>query len=127
MHANRRRRDLLLSVAAVIGWVTFQSSASANHAWGPYHWARTANPFTVKLIRHLTSKWSPYLDLASAAWTTSSKLNTTIVAGANDAATRQTCPTVVGQVSVCNYAYGQGGWLGLATIWLDGNGHITQG
>jgi len=25
------------------------STASATHSWGGYHWARTANPFTIKL------------------------------------------------------------------------------
>jgi hypothetical protein len=34
---------------------------------------------------------------------------------------------VNGQIRVCNASYGQNGWLGLATIYLDGNGHITKG
>ena len=28
----------------------FVGAATANHSWGNYHWARTSNPFTLKLI-----------------------------------------------------------------------------
>jgi hypothetical protein len=34
---------------------------------------------------------------------------------------------VQGQMRVCNAAYGYNGWLGLATIGLDPNGHIDRG
>jgi hypothetical protein len=128
MQTNRFPRALAVSmVAVVLAWAAFQTNLSANHPWSNFHWARTANPFTVKLTRHLTTTWSPYLDLASAAWTTPVKLNTTILVGVSDAPTRQTCPTVNGRVAVCNYAYGQTGWLGLASIWIDGNDHIVRG
>ncbi len=36
------------------------------------------------------------------------------------------CLTTSGRVAVCNYRYGQNGWLGLAQIWITGS-HITQG
>lgn len=120
------KRFLTAGLLTALAWATFPSSASAGHSWSAYHWARTSNPFTVKLVAKLTSTWRPYLDLASAAWTTVSTLNTTIVAGANDAASRQACATVAGRVVVCNYTYGLTGWLGLASIWLDANSHITQ-
>lgn len=127
MKANRVSRRLAVSAMAVFAvWGTFQSDVFATHSWSDYHWARTSNPFTVKLVRHLTTTWQPYLDLASAAWTTASKLNTTILIGANDSTTRQACPTVSGQVAVCNFPYGATGWTGLATIWFDGNHHIIQ-
>jgi hypothetical protein len=121
------KRIFVVGLLTTLAWATFPSSASATHAWGNYHWARTSNPFTLKLIAKLTSTWRPYLDLASAAWTTASKLNTTIITAANDAASRQACSTVAGRTVVCNYAYGATGWLGLANIWLDANHHITQG
>jgi hypothetical protein len=128
MKTNRFPTTLAVSLVAVLAaWITFPSNVSASHTWGNFHWARTANPFTVKLIRNLTTTWRPYLDLASAAWTTPTKLNTTIVAGLSDAITRQTCPAVSGRVAVCNFTYGLTGWRGLATIWFDGNNHITQG
>ena len=30
-------------------------------------------------------------------------------------------------VRICNLAYGNTGWLGLASISLDSNGHIVKG
>jgi hypothetical protein len=127
MQVNTLTRTVAASAIAVgLAWGAFPSTASATHSWGDFHWARTSNPFTIKLVRHLTSTWSPYLDLASAAWTTPSKLNTTIIVGANDSLTRQACPTENGRVAVCNYPYGVNGWIGLATIWFDGNHHITR-
>ncbi|MFH0343848.1 MAG: hypothetical protein ACHBNF_17395 [Chromatiales bacterium] len=122
-----RNRLLTAGLLTALALATVPSSASAAHAWGSFHWARTANPFTLKLVRKMTSTWYSYLDLASAAWTISPKLNTTIVLGANDAASRQACATVAGRTVVCNFPYGLTGWLGLATIWLDGNNHIVQG
>jgi hypothetical protein len=121
------RRVLTVGLLMALAWATFPSSASAGHRWSDYHWARTSNPFTVKLVAKLTSTWRPYLDLASAAWTTVSTLTTTIIAGASDAASRQACATVVGRTVVCNYTYGATGWLGLATIWFDAEHHITRG
>jgi hypothetical protein len=127
MFITFRKHLLTAGLLTALVWATFLSSASAGHPWGAYHWARTSNPFTLKLVRKLTSTWHPYLNLASAAWTTSSTLNTTIVTGASDATSRQACATVAGRTVVCNYPYGLTGWLGLATIWLDANDHIIQG
>jgi hypothetical protein len=126
---KRFRRGLAAStMAGLFVTAAFQASVFASHPWGLYHWARTSNPFTLKLNRHLTSAWRPSLDLSSEAWTTASKLNTTIVTGlVSDATTRQNCPTVNGRVAVCNYTYGTTGWLGLAQIWVDVNSHIYKG
>ena len=46
--------------------------AYANHSWGTYHWARTANPLALKLGNNLTSAWNGFLPTASADWTLSS-------------------------------------------------------
>ncbi len=97
-------------------------TASANHSWGGYHWARTANPFTLKLGDNLSSNWKSYLGTASTDWSVSSVLDTTIVPGQAKAS----CKPISGRVEVCNKAYGNNGWLGIAQIWVSG-GHITQG
>jgi len=113
-------------IVGLLGWLVlavFTSSAHASHAWGNYHWARTANPFTLKLGDNVSSAWDVYLTGASADWSASSVLNTTIVAGGT--AVRRCRPTS-GRVEVCNYTYGNNGWLGLAQIWASGS-HITQG
>lgn len=96
--------------------------ASANHSWGSYHWARTSNPFTLKVVDAVSSTWDPYLDEAIADWTPSSVLNLTRDGtGTNP----KKCTAIPGKILACNAAYGQRGWLGIASIWANGN-HITQ-
>ena len=108
---------LLVSIGA------FATTAHANHAWGEYHWARSANPFTLKLGDNMSSTWDPYLAVASSDWSASAVLDTSIVPGQGFA---RLCRAVNGRVEVCNSKYGNNGWLGIATIWASGN-HITQG
>jgi hypothetical protein len=116
----------LLTLAAVaITASVFATAASANHSWGGYHWARTSNPFTLKLGNNLTGVWPSYLNTTSSDWSKSSVLDTTIVAGGS---AQKHCRATVGQDEICNGTYGNTGWLGVAQIWLArGSLHITQG
>ncbi|MEK7215504.1 MAG: hypothetical protein AAB289_07915, partial [Chloroflexota bacterium] len=45
--------------------------AEADHSWGNYHWARTANPFTLTLGDNVSSAWDSYLATASTDWSLS--------------------------------------------------------
>jgi len=99
------------------------SDASASHSWSTYHWARTANPFTLALGRNTTGDWTDHLATTSTKWSDSAVLDTAVVAGST---TGRKCRPSSGTVQVCNAAYGTNGWLGLAQIWLSG-GHIYQG
>jgi len=99
--------------------------ALASHA-GQYHWARQNPSFTLKLVSKLTGNWNPSLDLASAAWTTTGKLDTVIVSGPADPTSRFLCAPVPGTTVVCNYTYGLTGWSGRADVWSDSRGHITR-
>lgn len=105
------------AAAATIG------TASANHAWGNYHWARTANPFSLRLGDNVGGPWDAALASASTDWSMSSVLNTYIVAGKS---VPSTCAGSTGRVEVCNYVYGSTGWLGIAQIYASGS-HITKG
>lgn len=104
----------------LVGRVT---PANATHSWGNYHWARTANPFTLNLGDNVSTSWDTYLATASADWSFSSVLDTMIVEGGTSV---RRCRPTKGKVEVCNYRYGNNGWLGLAQIWVTGD-HITQG
>lgn len=95
----------------------------ADHDWDGYHWARTANPFTVRLDNNVNSTWLPYLREAAADWNASSVLNTSVVDGSYGS--RASCTPAAGRVEVCNEAYGQNGWLGVASISVNGR-HITS-
>ncbi|MBI3685151.1 hypothetical protein HY250_01985 [Candidatus Azambacteria bacterium] len=114
-----------LAVAALFVAVAgFASIAFATHSWGTYHWARTANPLALKLGDDVSSAWDAYLATASSDWSAApAVLGTTVVAGSSDP---KKCRAVSGRVEVCNRIYGNNGWLGVASIWVNGN-HITQG
>lgn len=113
-----------LAVAVLLGAVGIPS-AQATHAWGSYHWARTANPFTLKVVDSVTASWDSHLDTAISDWSASSVLNLTKEAGATGSTDRRRCRPAVGKIRACNYTYGNNGWLGLAQIWASGS-HITQ-
>jgi hypothetical protein len=121
---SRSTRLSVFGVAAIAVSLLAPGLASANHSWGGYHWARTANPFTLKLGDNVTSAWDGYLATTSSDWTQSSVLNTTIVSGASKG---RTCKGTTGRVEVCNGAYGNNGWLGIASISITGGVHITKG
>jgi len=92
---------------------------------GNYHWARTTPQFTLKLGNNLTTTaWKSRLTQASGDWNAgNSAVLTAIVTGST---TSQTCKMVAGTTQVCNSTYGANGWLGLASINVNGD-HITQG
>ncbi len=117
------RLRILAIIIVVAAFAIFSSTASANHSWGNYHWARTSNPFTLQLGDNVSSAWDSYLNTASSDWSKSSVLDTQIVAGG---ANPKNCRPTSGRVEVCNARYGSNGWLGLAQIWVSGS-HITQG
>jgi hypothetical protein len=114
--------------AALLALAAFSQTASANHAWGSYHWATTKYPFTLQLGDNVSSAWDGYLNTTSLAtqnkgWDYSTKLDTNIVAGGT---TGRQCRPTSGRVEVCNANYGSTGWLGIAQIWASGS-RIVQG
>lgn len=119
------RRFVALLVPVIILAAAVPSGAT--HAWGPYHWARTGNPFTLKVQDSVTSVWDSYLNTANADWAASSVLNLTKEQGDESSSGRRKCNPVAGKVRVCNQTYGFNGWLGIASIWLTTGSHIAQG
>lgn len=120
------RNKSLFRMMSVFGLIAvlaaFPFSASASHSWGNYHWARKANPFTLKVGDNVNSTWDSYLNTTISDWSKSTVLNLTKVTGQ---ATARRCPPTSGRVEVCDRTYGNNGWLGVATIWASGS-HITQ-
>lgn len=117
---------ILFKGAIALGVVAaaLTTPASANHSWDGYHWARTSNPFTLKLGDNVDSTWDSYLATTSSDWTASSVLNTVIVAGGTKP---RNCRASTGRVEVCTAAYGNTGWLGIASISITSGNHITSG
>jgi hypothetical protein len=119
-------RTLLAAGIAAVAFATLAAPALADHAWSNYHWARTANPFTVKLGDNVTntsaSNWEAALARASSDWSASSVLDAPVVPGNT---TGRQCKPTDGMAQVCNAKYGRNGWLGLAQIWISGV-HIVK-
>lgn len=100
----------------------------ADHAWGDYHWARTSQSFDLIVVNSTTADWDPYVSQAVADWSLSTVLNMNEdVSGDTSKRTRRKCDAPDGQVRICNLTYGQNGWLGVAGISVDTNGHIVKG
>ena len=117
---------------AVLAASLFVSTASANHPWANYHWARTANPFTIKVGDNVNSSWDSYLVSSCQDWAVTSgscnnsqnPVRTNLIAGSGGNLKR--CTSVSGTIQVCNSTYGSTGWLGIASISVSGD-HITAG
>ncbi len=117
------RRTLFVSLVAAVLTAAFGATAAqANHPWNTYHWARTANPFTLLVGDNVSSTWDAYLDGAISDWNASTVMDLTEVTGQGT----KRCRATSGRVEVCNGTYGNNGWLGLASISISGS-HITQG
>jgi len=117
------RNKFLIRAAALAAVFGLSATAVlADHAWATYHWARTSNPFTLKVGDNVSAAWDSYLDTTIADWTASSVVDLAEVPGSAG----KNCKAKAGQVEVCASKYGRNGWLGIASVWAAGD-HITQG
>lgn len=116
-----------MTATTLFALLSFPIGTSASHSWGNYHWARTSNPFTVKVVDSNTPDWDGELGSAISDWSQATVLDMLGVAGSDAQNTRKRCAMVSGQVRSCNASYGYNGWLGLASINITGGVHITQG
>lgn len=119
-----RSRVIASALTAAALAMLAPATAQATHSWNGYHWARTSNPFTLKLGDNVSSVWKASLAGASSDWTASTVLDTSVVAGSTRP---KNCRPTAGRVEVCSAAYGSTGWLGVASISVTGGTHITQG
>ena len=118
----------ILKTIALTGFtlatLVFSSASMADHSWGRYKWKPSSIPFDLNLVDNVDpNDWRNSLVDASADWNASEVLKTYIVTGSANPAS---CSPETGNVQVCNYEYGENGWLGLAEIYTRGN-RITAG
>jgi hypothetical protein len=117
------------SVAALLV-VGGPSPGWAEHSWSTYHWASTStvNPIPLKVVDSVSGDWQMEFETALDEWNDDKSVLDMRVGSANDSnRTRKRCKMQTGQMRVCNASYGYNGWLGMATIGIDSNGHIDQG
>ena len=118
----------LAAATGVAITMTLGTVVVADHSWGDYHWARTATPFNLTVVNSTTSDWDSYVQEAIGDWSVSSVLE--MVEDPNGSTAdkdRRQCRAPEGAVRICNLAYGFNGWLGIAGISIDTNGHIVRG
>lgn len=122
---------IAIAVATAGVMLTASLTANATHSWNNYHFARTGSSFVLQTldstVANSNANWPGLLRTAAGQWSTSTKLDLSVVPYANDSRSRRKCSAVSGKIRVCNASYGNNGWLGLASINLDSNGHISQG
>src|SRR5215510_8413560 len=99
---NKRSFRFIVIFVLIAMLSAFPFSVSANHSWNGYHWARTANPFTIKLGDNVSGLWDGMLVTASNDWSQSNVMDTTIVAGGTSP---KSCRPTSGRVEVCNANY----------------------
>lgn len=120
--AMRIPTRVALAAAVALGAIV---PASATHSWGGYHWAGNGTTVTIRVNTAITSQWNTSVGNSISDWNASSELALNGPTAVSVSAKR--CNPISGQILVCNAAYGQRGWLGIATIWLQsGTLHITQ-
>ena len=126
MGSSRFARLALGTGAAVA--MTFGAVLVADHSWNGYHWARTTDSFNLTVVNSTTTDWDSYVTKATIDWSQSPVLNM-VEEGSGSTADRdrRQCSAPQGQVRICNLAYGFNGWLGIAGISIDSNGHIVRG
>lgn len=117
----------LCVLIAFFAVIIFPINSYASHSWGGYHWARTSNPFTLKVVDSNTAEWQSYFNTSNSDWSSSSVLNLASEPGNESSNARKRCVMITGKIHSCNAAYGNNGWLGLASINITGGVHITQG
>jgi hypothetical protein len=118
-----RSRRLIATLFLSAAVAALPSIAMASHSWGGYHWARTSNPFTLKVGDNVSGPWESVLDTTIGDWSQSTVLDLTKVAGGTRP---KPCKATTGRIEVCNARYGNTGWLGIAQIWITGGEHITK-
>lgn len=112
----------------ILSFVFFSTVTLADHSWGDYHWARSTSSFDLTIINSTTVEWDPYVAQSVADWSASSAFNMVQdLSGSTSNKVRRRCKGGEGTIRICNLAYGDVGWLGIAGISIDANNHITTG
>ena len=97
--------------------------ADARHSWRKYNWAHDGvNPINIPVVDNTTGQWPARVILAVADWDRSAW----IVASKPSGGSNRNCNFDPGTIQVCNDDYGDSGWLGIASIEINGS-QITAG
>ena len=118
-----RNKSLFIVLSALL---LVAGSAYASHSWGKYHWNISTEESLINPLvlgdALTTLDWQVSLGIAAADW------NKSVLKNAVTTTTNTNCNPVLGTVQVCNAAYGENDWLGIAQIWAyrGKDSHIAQ-
>ena len=108
-----------------VATLVFASASMADHSWGKYKW-KTSGNLNLELREKVDVVWYGHLDTASFAWSISDVLDTVVLPSFAQGGP-ESCNPETGNVQVCNFDYGDNGWLGLAQIYISRGRTITAG
>ena len=111
------KRKFITQLMVLLAATIFTAAANADHAWGKYKWKPSSIPFNLNLGDNVNSDWDGHLLSVSTDWTVSTVLGTTVIPGSTDPVS---CKPESGNIQVCNAAYGDNDWLGIAQIYGRG-------
>jgi hypothetical protein len=120
-------KKLMGATVALAALGTLAVNANAEHSWSTYHWARTGAEMPLISVDSVSADWQSEFDISMDEWNVSTALQMPVETGDDSNRARKRCTAISGKMRTCNAAYGNNGWLGLASINLDSNGHIVQG
>lgn len=107
-------KALMLALPAI---ALVATAAEARHQWGKYEWAYDGtNPVSAPVVDNTSGDWPYRVALATSDWNVSSRIESALMQGNNS-----NCDFVTGTIQVCNGSYGDTGWLGIASISINGN------
>ena len=115
MKLINRPTAFVLSVSAIAAVATV---ADARHQWRKYEWAYDGTPLVPPVVDNTSGAWPGRIGTAVGDWNLSSRINSAYQVGNSN---NVTCDFVLGEIQVCNDNYGSTGWLGIASITINGN------
>ena len=127
MRSSRFMTTVGVAVTVIVA-TGYGGVVSADHSWVNYHWARTTSSFDLVVVNSTTEDWDSFVANAVADWSGSTVLDLVQdLAGSTSMKDRRQCKAPSGMVRICNLTYGYNGWLGIAGISIDTDGHILTG
>ncbi|HET9336886.1 MAG TPA: hypothetical protein VFO12_10830 [Sphingomicrobium sp.] len=110
--------------AALAFAVSAAAIAGSGHQWGNYLWEENSEKLQLEFAYSFANEgvWAPYYRAALAKWEVNVRSPLDLTDRGRDSGTDPaTCAAKQGIVLVCAAAYGQTGWVGIASIETEGN------
>lgn len=115
--STRFRQSLLMLGLVSLAFAALPSAVAAER-WESYRWASETNPFLLTLGSNVSPKWDAHVRSAASDWSATPAVKVDVAPGGT---TRRNCDPTMDRVEICNTRYGDTGWLGLTTLWAQGD------